>query len=446
MAVRRYVVAAVVAAAALLAIYAARSRDTRRGVLLITLDTVRADHLSCYGYPVSTTPFLDSLAAKGVRFEQAVAVSSNTPVSHASILTGLYPPHNGVRFIHGFDALRLANGVPTMASLFAKAGYSTAGFVSAFPLVADRYGLNRGFWEYDDGVIKNRDTAITADGFVAIKENQRAGDETIARFLAWLTREKPRRFLAWIHLFDAHDSILKPPQSFAEEFEKRERRSEGERRRHWNYDLEIAYMDELLRRLSVDIDRLFPWDHIQVVVVADHGEGLGEHGYERHTLRIYQEQLHVPLIFAGPGIPEGVRVGDRVSAIDIMPTLLDLDGIAAGRQMDGVSLTSLMKGQRRSEVCYAEALAPLSVRQEALFAIIRDGQKLLYAPQTGRYELYDLARDPHEISNMYGTARGEGIFPGLWAALKKYPLSIDFKREKPLTPEDEQKLRSLGYL
>ncbi len=423
--------------------------DSRRGVLLVTLDAVRADHLSCYGYPLKTTPYIDGLAARGAAFEQAVAVSSNTPVSHAAILTGLYPSRNGVRFIHGFQAHRLADGVPTMAGLFAGAGYSTAAFVSAFPLVASRYGLDRGFGLYDDGVVSDPTTAMSDEGFVAIKENQRKGEETIGRFLEWMRKEKPTRFFAWVHLFDAHDSIFMPPRDFVSEFEKKNGSDEAQKRRHHRYDIEIAYMDSLLQRLAAELDTVFPWERVQVVIVSDHGDGLGDHGYERHTLKIYQEQLQVPLIFSGRGLDRAQRIPGEVSTVDILPTLLDLNGIAVPQGLDGISLRARLEGRASSSTkraIYAEALSPMSVGQPPLVAVIRDGRKLIYAPSLDTYELYDLKADPGELTNLAGASQSAALLEALKAELHKLPLTLDFKREAPLSAEDQEKLRALGYL
>lgn len=397
---------------------------------------------------MKTTPYIDGLAARGATFEQAIAVSSNTPVSHAAILTGLYPARNGVRFIHGFQAHRLADDVPTMAGLFAGAGYSSAAFVSAFPLVASRYGLDRGFGLYDDGVVSDPSTAMSDEGFVAIKENQRKGEETIGRFLDWMRKEKPERFFAWVHLFDAHDSIFMPPRDFVSDFEKKNGADAAEKRRHHRYDIEIAYMDSLLQRLAAELDTMFPWERVQVVIVSDHGDGLGDHGYERHTLKIYQEQLHVPLIFSGRGLDRAQRIPGEVSTVDILPTLLDLNGIAVPQGLDGISLRSQLEGRTSSagRTIYAEALSPMSVGQPPFVAVIRDGKKLIYSPSSDTYELYDLKVDPSELTNLEGAPQSAGALEALKAELHRFPLTLDFKREAPLSAEDQEKLRALGYL
>ncbi|MBI2839211.1 MAG: sulfatase [Acidobacteria bacterium] len=435
------------AATAIIVAVSCSSSPGRRGVLLITLDAVRADHLSCYGYHLKTTPFIDELATQGVRFDQAIAVSSNTPVTHASLLTGLYPARHGLRFIHGYQAHQLGSGIVTIARVFSKAGFKTAAFVSAFPLTARRSGLQSGFDVYDDDIIRNETSAISPDGKVRIKENQRSGDETISHFLDWLTREKPRRFFAWVHLFDAHDLNIKPPEEFMREFEKKAAiRYPNEPVRHRHYDSEIAYIDLLLRRMREKMKPVIPWEDLQVVIVSDHGDGLGDHGYERHTSRIYQEQIRVPLIISGPGLPRGMRISSEVSTVDVAPTLLAINNLLPPVRVDGRSLLPMMQGSAPSRACYAEALSAMLENQPPLFAVVKDGKKLIYAPTEQRFELYDLRKDPAELANLASDVAHAGLRDALFKELQNYPLTIDLKPGDALTAEDTEKLRALGYL
>lgn len=443
----RWLPSVVGAATAIIVAVSCSSSPDRRGVLLVTLDAVRADHLSCYGYHLKTTPFIDDLAAQGVLFDQAIAVSSNTPVTHASLLTGLYPAHHGLRFIHGYEAHQLDAGIVTLASVFSKAGFKTAAFISAFPLTARRSGLQSGFGVYDDDIVRNEASAITPDGKVRIKENQRSGHETISHLLDWLARERPRRFFAWVHLFDAHDLNIKPPEEFMREFEKKAAvKYPGEPVRHRHYDSEIAYIDLLLKQMQEKMKPVFPWRDMQIVIVSDHGDGLGDHGYERHTSRIYQEQVRVPLILTGPGLPRGLRIKSEVSTVDIAPTLLAINGLVPPARIDGRSLIPMMQGSAHTRACYVEALSAMLENQPPLFAVVKDGKKLIYAPTERRFEMYDLRKDPAELVNLASDIAHITLRDALFQELQEYPLTVDWKPGDSITAEDAEKLRTLGYL
>ncbi len=306
----------------------------RPDLLLVTIDTLRADRLGCYGRPGAETPIIDGLAARGVRFDHSVAHQPLTLPSHASILTGLTPLRHGVRDNAGFV---LAPGIPTLAEWLTAEGYEAAAFVSGFP-VHGRFGLARGFGTYDDRFPRGTDTARPA--YV-----ERRGDATVAAAVAWL-RSSPGRgrpVFAWMHLFDPH-APYEPPEPFASRFKGRE------------YEGEIAFADRQLGAL-LDAWRAARGRDPIVVVTSDHGEGLGEHGEPTHGLFIYDSTIRVPLVLAGPGIPAGRVPGTLARGIDVAPTVLDLAGVEIPASVEGRSLRPAWEREDAGdEPAYVESL------------------------------------------------------------------------------------------
>lgn len=406
-------------------------------VFLITLDTVRADHLGCYGFSRARTPFIDKLASQGTVFDHAITAASFTPASHASILTALYPPRHGVRFLWGFAETHLNPGVRTLAEVFRGAGFQTAAFVSSRPMQKSVYNLDRGFDVYDESFLEEspREERPRASQLW----NQRRGDETLSACLKWLEERKPARFFALIHLFDAHDAQIDPPPEFRREYIARLK--PGEKFDH--YDFEIAWMDLQLKDFFEKIRNRLGRMRMLVVVVGDHGQGLGDHGYPRHGERLFQEQLRVPLIVTGEGVARGVRIDPYVRTVDILPTIAELMSVSAPAGIDGASLVPVMKGTDMSDrVCYSETLHPLSKGRDALFSIISHRRKLIYAPQSGRCEYYNLATDPTELHDL----APNGGYDDLLGQLKQHDLSTDFEKSKRSDPEIEEGLRALGYV
>lgn len=407
------------------------------GVVLITLDTVRADHVSCYGYSQRTTPFIDSLARDGTLFERAITAAPTTPVSHASILTGLYPPRNGVRFIHGFVEHMLDPHVATMAGSFSGAGYDTAAFISAFPLKGSRYGLNRDFGYYDESFLNGRPDPVGRKGFVVTGDSQRRAGETFAAFRRWFEKKRPRKFFVWIHLFDAHDRRMLPPADF------KDRYLSGNpgaplRDRKDVYDYEISYMDE---QLSQALSRLRKeCSTLRVAIVSDHGEGLGDHNYGAHGDRLWQEQIRVPLVLWGSGVPAGRRVAGTVSTADILPTLLLLAGLRPPEGIDGRDLLS----ETGNRTCYSETLNPMIKGGPAIFAMAEGDRKIIHCPQEGTTQCYDLAEDPRELRDV---APATGTFTTLLEQLRpriRVP-AADGAGEQ-MDDATHEKLKSLGYV
>jgi arylsulfatase A-like enzyme/predicted Zn-dependent protease len=389
-------------------------------VLLVTLDTTRADHLGCYGRAGGATPHLDTLAKRGVLFRQAYAHVPLTSPSHASLLTGRLPTHHGVRDNGGYV---LAPGLPTLAERFAAAGHRTGGFVSAFVLDR-RFGLARGFETYHDQV----PSGSAADQGDPSRRAVRA-EETVERALRWLAQDPGRPFFLWVHLFDPHHPY-EPPEPYASRF-----RSEP-------YLGEIAYADaQTGRLLEVAAQR-----HALVAVVGDHGEGLGDHEEITHGYFVYSNTQRVPLLLALPGVlPEGTSVDGVVRGVDLAPTLLDLAGLQALPDGDGVSLRAQLSGRRTDDAgpAYVESYHPRFWWGAQELLGVRSGRWLFV--EAPRPELYDVAADPSERTNVAAS----------------HPVELDALRQRlrqwnaggpppaasaRLDAETEARLRALGYL
>ncbi|HYN10424.1 MAG TPA: sulfatase [Vicinamibacterales bacterium] len=362
-----------------------RATPRPASVILITLDTTRADRLPPYnaGMPL---PAIEGLAREGVVFNRVVAPVPLTLPSHSSLFTGRLPPAHGARV----NAERLGAGHPLFTERLREAGYRTAAFVGSVVLNKDR-GLGRGFDVYDD-VISETGT----------RRLRRPASEVIDAALAWLNTGDASPFFMWVHLFDAH-----APYAMPEAFDAS---PNGD-----PYTGAIAIMDAQIGRLLRAVDERKSLDRTAVIVTADHGESLGDHGERGHGIFVYESALRVPLIVRWPGV-QPRRVSDLAQLIDIAPTVLDLEGLPAP-PMDGVSLAPLMRGdrsalRRRQEqdlrlrsgqadrIAYAESMYPLHHGWSALRSVREGRFKFIEAP---RPELYDLESDPHEARNIYDT-------------------------------------------
>jgi arylsulfatase A-like enzyme/cytochrome c-type biogenesis protein CcmH/NrfG len=389
----------------------------------VTIDTLRADHLGCYGHAHALTPTLDGLAARGVRFATAVAHVPLTGPSHASILTGLSPLGHGFRDNGGFV---LPAQVRTAAEDFGKAGYRTAAFVSGFPLNR-RFGFDRGFEAYDDHLPKGNDPRRAL-------HVERFADATTDAVLRWL--EAPaaapgrRPFFLWVHYYDPH-APYEPPGEFAGRF------------REVPYDGEIAFVDAQLARLLRNLEEKGEMARTLLLATSDHGESLGEHGEVSHGLFIYDATLKVPFIVAGPGIAAG-RVAPTVArGIDVLPTLLDYAGLELPPELEGRSLRPALEGREMSDApAYAETLYPLrELGWAPLFAWRTSRHKMIEAPKP---ELYDLEKDPGETQNRAAgeNARLADMQQKLQAALARPAPAAAAE----LDPETAERLRALGYV
>lgn len=356
-------------------------------VFLITIDTLRADHLGCYGYKDVETPTIDSIAADGVRFSEAFTHSPITNTSHTSILTGLLPSVHGVTDF----GVPLAPQHVTWAELLKKQGYQTAAFIGAVILDSNQLapGLDRGFDFYDNFPAKTE----SKDRFGRV---ERRAQTVIADAESWLSQH-PRdaqssapRFM-WVHLFDPHDPY-EPPQPFSEKYAKH------------LYDGEIAYADSQLGHFIGTLKQAGVYNNAILIIVGDHGEGLGEHGEDTHGLFLYDSTLHVPLIVKLPGANHHGEVIDKlVRTTDILPTVLSLTNTSAPPELNGTSLVPLIDGQANSQTNAARELLgetdyPLRWGWAPIKALREQNAKLIEAPKP---EFYDLQSDPHELKNLY---------------------------------------------
>ena len=402
----------------------------RPNVILITLDTTRADRLGCYGYAQASTPNIDALARGGVLFSQAASPAPLTLPAHSSIMTGMYPTHHGVR-VNGSTAL--GQSQTTLAEVLSEKGYETGAFVGAFVLDG-RWGLNQGFRVYDDHFDLKKYKHIDLAGV------QRPADQVMDAALAWLESHKPDPFFAWIHLYDPH-SPYEPPEPF--------RSQHGQRGLAGLYDGEIAFADEQVGRCVSWLRRNALDEKTILVVMGDHGEGLGSHGEGTHGYFVYDYALRVPFVVATPFSElRGVRVDSQVSAVDVFPTLLALGGIDFAAKVHGRSLLPVMLDPRREEAVYAygESMTPnLQFGWSSLLCLRSTRYKLIQAP---RPELYDLAVDPEETTNAFD--RQPAVARELMQRLDR--LVAETSRDAPepetadLDRETVDRLAALGYI
>jgi choline-sulfatase len=395
----------------------------RPNVLLVTIDTLRADHLGCYGHAGAATPTLDALSARGVRFLTAIAQVPLTGPSHASILTGRTPLGHGFRDNGGYVIPAEAK---TAAEDFRQAGYRTAAFVSGFPLDR-RFGFDRGFDAYDDHLPKGNDPRRTP--YV-----ERLADATTDAALRWLHSPVPAgaaaSFFLWVHYYDPH-APYEPPAPLAARF------------RAAPYDGEIAFVDAQLARLLRGLEEKGALARTVVLLTGDHGEALGEHGEDTHGLFVYDATLKVPWIMVGPGLPAGSTATTVARSIDVLPTLLDYAGLPPAAGVEGRSLRPAAEGEEMSDApAYAETLYPeREFGWAALHAWRTSKFKLIEAP---RPELYDLEADAAETANRVAAqpARVEELRQKLQAVLSRpapaAAASVD--------PETAAKLGALGYV
>ena len=427
----------------------------RSNVLIITLDTTRADRLSCYGYPTQTSKNLDRLAQQGTLFTRAVAQAAVTPVSHASVFTGLNPYTHGLRVLHGLRENRLPESHVTLAEVLASVGYQTAAFVSAFP-VAERFGLDQGFEKFDAAFLHDPpQKLVSRHGIVNVGRNQRRADETTDLALAWLAQtEQP--FFLWLHYFDPHDAQLVPPDEYMADHPIPAGRPED--RLRGLYDVEISFMDMHIARVLDQLEQSGRSENTLIVVVADHGEGLGDHQWWTHGI-LYQEQIHVPLILAGPSIPAGKRCDFIVRTIDIMPTVLELAGVRPSQQptMEGKSLVPLLTGSTADPgyLAYADSINMLTYisavgtthhKNDMLFAITDGTWKYIHhALRPLESELYNLKDDPRELNNLR-EAQPEQAERLLAELRRRNCVPTAPPGSSHMSPEDLERLKALGYV
>jgi arylsulfatase A-like enzyme/Tfp pilus assembly protein PilF len=397
-------------------------------VVLITLDTVRADHLACYGYRRIETPTIDGLAREGVRFNYAYAQVPLTLPSHTVILTGTYPIFNGVRDL---TSPGLVAAVPTLAEILGRYGYQTAAFVSSFVLNS-MWGLRRGFEVYDDA------TDVTAGSSHNPSLLERRGDHTVDRALAWLDSHSGQTFFLWVHLYDPH-SPYHPPEPYFSRYASH------------LYDGEIAFDDVQLGRLFAGLRRLGLYDRALILAAGDHGESLGEHGEAEHGFLIYNATLRVPLIVKLPGsVPRPGVINDPVGLVDVAPAIAEVCGVPleSTQSFQGHSLLRLLEHQSQnpSPAVYAESYySRSSFGWHELRALITPQFKYIDAP---RAELYALKEDPEEMHNLAPSrsSLAAALRETLDSLAGRFVNARTAESSPRLDSETLEKLRSLGYI
>ncbi len=396
-----------------------------RNVLLITIDTLRADRLGCLGSDRGLTPHLDSLAAEGAVFSNAWTPVPLTAPSHASMLTGRYPITAGLRN-NGVEVLSAQELL--LPEILRERGFQTAGIVSALVL-ASTFGLNQGFDLYYEEDISGGERGR------GLWYDQRPADKTIDRTLAWLRASVGRPFFLWVHLFDPHDPY-DPPSPYKEKFAQA------------LYDGEIAFADAQVGRLLEALREMSLDDSTLIIAAGDHGESLGDHGESFHGIFIYNATMRVPLIVRAPGGRRGVRVDDPASTLDITPTVLASLGIQVPTTMQGVSLldAAARGGRVPARSLYLETIYPTtSYGWAAPRGIVSGSWKSIDLPAA---ELYDVASDPSEKSNLAGTqlSRRDALRSEYAALRAELESGAREAETASIDEETRDRLASLGYL
>ncbi len=439
----------------------AAPQPARPNVVVVTLDTVRADHCSVYGYSRPTTPGLEALAREGTTFEAAYAPMATTAPSHATMFTGLHPRTHGVLK----NGLVLAATVPTLAEVMRGAGYETAAFVSSYVLNT-RFGLARGFERHDDdftGANASFKSPVW-EGMTVEGTFDRRADEVTSKVVTWLAAraaEKPeagaspppKPLFLWVHYFDPHDPY-EPPEPYRTRFAPDRPDADALARDLAAYDGEIAFTDAELTRLVAVLDRVLGARDTLLIVVGDHGEGLMDHGHMHHGLMLFEEAVRVPWIARfGGHVRSGARVTTPVGLVDLMPTVLALAGVATVPAIQGVSLApALTQGAPVPERPVVMERRLYKTSPVDGFAVsgpklaLRLGTwKYVEAPDEGTRQLFDLASDPHERVDRAPAESGrvDELAKRLEAWRAATPIG---EATLPALPsEEEQRLRALGY-
>ena len=417
----------------------------KRNIIIISLDEVRPDHLSCYGYQKMNTPAIDQLAKEGVRFETCITSADFTPIAMGSVITAKYPNKHGVR-----DAYSYLTG-PTVAQILRENGYKTAGFVGN-GLLAKRHGFAEGFDFWDEA---SKDTS-----WLEVQYPNSGNDEIIyegnywvEEFFKWLKENYQEKFFIWGHLYETHEgsehSLLKKGLI-----------KEGELAEFNYYDAKIKMADEkLINRLIVTLKELSIYKNTTLVVMSDHGTNLGEHSakdipwrekgtrYPQHTT-MYDHDLKVAMIIKGEGLPEGKKVEGMVRSIDLVPTLLDLTGIPKeGHDFDGLSMLPVIEKDEAKEEVYSEDL--FEPRGEGALQSIRTEEfKFMRNLTLNIEEYYNLLKDPQEKNNILDQQDKETII-NLRKKLNAY-LKTKVTTDKKFSQKEKEiinrRLRALGYI
>jgi arylsulfatase A-like enzyme len=412
-------------------------------LILVTVDTLRADHLGCYGYSRDTSPAIDGLAERAILFENAVVSSPFTSPSHASMLTGLYPSGHGV-LTNGY---RFDDGNETLQEILRDNGYRTAAFVAARSVLGRRFGFDQGFELFSEG-----------------KESQRRAAVVNRELFAWLEGKIPKeKFFAWVHYYDAHCDYS-APKPFFDMFHPDYTGPIDPRgkcgKTHYNkmqldeddlsyiralYDGEIRYVDSHVGALLTTLERLGLMQTTIVILTSDHGESLGDRGLIGHNLCLYDYEIRVPLIITHPRLDEvPLRIPQQVALVSLMPTVLEMLGIRHDAALDGRSFWPLVDGRERPEgFSYSQIAPELLVRR--LSSIRGSDWKLILSPEGGQ-ELYSL-KNGEELAKLAEVP--PQLMTRMKDALEQWIQSQEQRsrdKTQELSEEVREKLRALGYI
>jgi len=391
-------------------------------VVFITIDTLRADHLGCYGYKQIRTPNIDALAAESFRFERAYTPVPVTLPAHTAIFTGTYPTLSGM---HDFSGNKLSSKQSTLASVLKEQGYITSAVIGS-AVLDSRFGLNQGFDFYYDHFDFNRLQESN------LEEMERPGNVVADVALDWLAKNSQSKFFLWMHLYDPHYPY-RPPAPYSEEYRDR------------LYDGEIAFADAQVGRLVAFLKTKSLYRNTLIVLTGDHGESLGEHGEKTHGFFLYNATLHVPVLIHLPSSTSGKAVAELVSLTDLMPTVLQELKVDVPAQVQGRSLLPLLTEKNAARSLYAETFLPrLHFNWSELRSVETEKYQFIEAPKP---ELYDLAADPGETHNLYGEKKavaGE-LQARLNTLVRQYSADQELAEKTGLDPALMERLKSLGY-
>lgn len=389
-------------------------------VILISMDTTRADHLSCYGFDKKTTPNIDKFAKDSVLFEQCITPIPYTLPAHSCMMTGTNPVYHGV---HDNTSYTLSSENITLAERFQDNAYTAGAIVSTYVL-NNKFGMSQGFDTYDDEFRNPKEVFY---------ETERLGDETSQVAIEWLEQHKDENFFLFLHYYDPHDPY-RPPQPFASQFADD------------LYSGEIAFTDFCVKKVFDKLKELKLYDDSLIIIVGDHGEGLGDHGEQQHGYYIYQSSIHVPMIVHFPGGKyKNKRVDKTVGLIDLAPTICRWTGTELLNEYVGKDLTEYLEASPEERFLYSESLAPTQYGCSSLLGLVGNDWKYI---QSSAPEMYNIQKEPEELVNCIEneTKRARLFQEELKLLLTEQVRKTDIQSSTELDPESRKKLESLGYV
>jgi len=403
-------------------------------VVVITLDTTRADALGSYGQSRPVTPHLDRLAAEGIQFLQCASAAPSTLPSHSTLFTAKFPFAHGVRSNAGYV---LADENTTLAEVLSAHGYRTSAEIAA-PVIGSHTQLGQGFDRYHDLEFPDiqRKTIRVRDGEQerTVEVDEREADDITKFGLRFLAEHRGEKFFLWLHYFDAHQPYSPPGRFYATSSES-------------PYHAEVQYVDEQIGRILEQIEGLGLRDRTLVVVVGDHGEAMGEHDENTHMFFVYDATIRVPLLLWGAGVPAGLKVPSLVRTVDVAPTILELLDLPPLEDVQGVSLLPLIRGDSLDLglVGYGESIEIRNLFGTSVLRYVREGP-WKYIHKVGP-ELFDLGRDPHELENLADAHPEvvERLRSELSALIEAAPAPVSGARQA-IDPDTAAQLEALGYL